>query len=179
MPSSSTLRLLVMLAFLVVAVIPDVRHRRIPNMVTVPGALAGLALAAFEEGGFPAAGLIGALVALVVGFPLFAIGALGAGDAKLLAMVGTFVGPGGLLSVIVYGGVAGGLLAIASAGRRGVILPLLLSAKELVVYLVTFGRRGTRRTLDTPGAETVPYGLAIAVGALVAWFIPLSVGTLP
>ena len=179
MMSLPLLRLLVMAAFLLAAVVFDVRSRRIPNGLTVGGALAGTALAAFEAGGFPVSALLGALVALLVSFPLFAVGALGAGDSKLFAMVGTFVGPGALLSVLLYGGVAGGVLALGTALSSGRILPLLLSAKELIVYLVTFGRSGTRRTLATAGGDTVPYGVAIAVGALVAWFVPLSLGGLP
>ena len=178
MVSLATLRFVVMTAFLLVAVVSDLRHRKIPNRITMTGALAGLLLGALEQGGLPTAGLIGAFVALAVSFPLFALGGLGAGDAKLLAMVGTFVGPGGLLSVLIYGGIAGGILAVGSAARRGVILPLFVSAKELMIYLVTFGRQGQRKTLETPGAEAVPYGLAIAVGALVATLYPLSLGAL-
>jgi len=34
---------------------------------------------------------------------------------------------------------------------------------------VTFGRIGDRRTLSTPGAVTVPYGVAVAAGAVTAW----------
>ena len=100
MTTLPVLRLLVLAAFLLVAVIHDLKSRRIPNRVTVTGALVGLVLATLEQGAFPGSALLGAAVALVVCFPFFALGALGAGDAKLFAMVGVFVGPGGLLSVL-------------------------------------------------------------------------------
>jgi prepilin peptidase CpaA len=180
MSAFPVLRLVIMAAFLLAAVVLDVRERNIPNRLTVGGALAGTALAALEIGGFPLNALLGALVALVVSLPLFAAGAVGAGDSKLFAMVGTFLGPGALLSVLLYGGLAGGALALAVAVKHGRILPLLLTTKDLMVWLVTFGRSGERRTLATAhGADTVPYGVAIAAGALVAWFVPLTLGASP
>ena len=136
--------------------------------------LVGVAFTAVEVGGFPSLAVLGALLGLALGFPFFALGALGAGDAKLFAAVGAFVGPGGLLPVVLYGGLAGGVLAVGSSIRRGVILPLLLETKNLLVYLITLGRSGERRTLDSSGAHTVPYGVAIAVGTVAALVFPLS-----
>jgi len=40
----------------------------------------------------------------------------------------------------------------------------------MVKYLAWFGRFGYRPTLESQGAMTVPYGLAIGVGSLVWWF---------
>jgi Flp pilus assembly protein protease CpaA len=67
--------------------------------------------------------------------------------------------------------VAGGVLALAEAGRRGVILPVLFRSRQLVGHWATGGRSGERLTLASPGAVTVPYGVAIAVGGLAAWFL--------
>lgn len=175
----STLKLLALTTLLVTAVVTDVRSRRIPNWLTVSGAVAGLGLAAVEMGSFPSTSLFGIMVALALAVPLFALGGIGAGDAKLLAAVGAFTGPGGLLPVVLYGGVAGGVLGFLMALRRGVILPVLAGTRDLMLYLVTFGRHGERRSLDMPGAHTVPYGVAIAAGALAAWFFPISLGGLP
>jgi prepilin peptidase CpaA len=169
-------RLTALTILLSIAVVTDVRERRIPNRLTLSGGLLGIVLGALAVGGFPVSSLAGAAIALIVAFPFFALGGLGAGDAKLLAMVGTFVGPAGLLPVVLYGGIAGGLLALGSSLRRGTIIPLLLRSRDLFVYLVTFGSRGTRWSLDDPGAEAVPYGVAIAVGALGAWFFPIVMG---
>ena len=154
----------------------DVRERRIPNWATLPGVLAGLALSAVEVGGFPGLALLGALVALGLGFMLFALGGVGAGDAKLFAAVGAFVGPGGLLPVLIYGGLAGGVLAVGSSLRQGVTRSALRNTKDLLVHVLTLGRYGERRTLDSPEAHSVPYGVAIAVGAVAALLFPLSLG---
>lgn len=162
-----------------VAVYTDLRERRIPNKVTMPGLLLALALASFLEGGFPLGALAGAGLALAITFPLVALGGIGAGDAKLLTAVGAFVGPGGLLSVFIYGGLAGGVLAMANAVQRGAFLGILVNMKNLLLHWVTLGRGGQRISLNSPGAQTIPYALPIAAGALLTWFFPFSVGGLP
>lgn len=170
---------LALAVLLTAAVFTDLRERRIPNAVTIPGLVAGVILAAVAAGGFPGSALGGVIVAFLVTVPFVALGGVGGGDAKLLTAVGAFVGIGGLLSVLLYGALAGGVLALANAIRRGAILGVLMNTKSLIVYLVTFGRHGERIALDSPGAESVPYGLAIAAGALAAWFFPLSLGGPP
>lgn len=176
MTALATLKLAALLAMLGVAVATDLRERRIPNRLTVLGALTAVALSAFSGGGALGASLLGMATALGLSIPFFALGALGAGDAKLLAAVGAFVGIGGLLPVLLYSAMAGGLLGIASAVRRGVILPALLQARGLLVYAATVGRRGSRTTIDDPNAQTIPYGVAIAAGTVVACLFPLSIG---
>jgi prepilin peptidase CpaA len=174
MPLLSLLRLAALAIVMVIAVVYDVKENRIPNRLTVIGFLVALILGAFSAGGFPGSALIGAVAALAISIPFFALGALGGGDAKLFAVAGAFLGPGGLFSVFLYGGLAGGVLALASAARRGVLLAVLTNTKNLLVYLVTMGRRGERVSLASEGANTVPYGVAIAAGALLAWFFPVS-----
>lgn len=175
----SSIQLLTLVALLGAAVFTDLRERRIPNRITVSGLLAGLAIAGLLEGGLPLAALGGAGIALLVALPFVALGGLGGGDAKLLVAVGAFVGPGGLLSVAIYGGLAGGLLALGTSVRNGMILPVLLNSGKLFVHLITLGRHGERFALDSPQAQSVPYGLAIAAGALATWFVPLSLGGTP
>jgi prepilin peptidase CpaA len=160
------------------AVYWDLRDRRIPNSVTITGLMLALAMSLILKELAITASLAGAGLALILSFPLFALGGIGAGDAKFFTAVGAFVGPMGVLAVIVYGGLVGGALALADAARRGVIVPLLWSTKNLAVHLLTLGRYGERFTLATPGAQTLPYGVAIAIGGLAAWFLPLPGGAL-
>jgi prepilin peptidase CpaA len=174
-----TLHLIALVILLSVAVYTDLKERRIPNKLTGPGLVVGLVLAGILEGGFPVMGLLGAFLALILSFPLVALGGLGAGDAKLLTAVGAFVGPGGLLSVALYGALAGGVLALAGALRRGTLISALMNSLQLIVNVITMGRHGERFGLDTPGAHSVPYGVAIAAGALATWFAPFSIGGFP
>ncbi|HSM04689.1 MAG TPA: prepilin peptidase [Longimicrobiales bacterium] len=176
MPTLAFLQFLAMSVMLGIAVVTDVRERRIPNVVTVSGAGVALILAAVAAGGVPGGALLGMVVALAATLPLFALGALGAGDAKLLAAVGAFVGVGNLLPVVLYAGLAGGLLGLVSSIRRGVIIPVLMETWNTVLYIVTLGRRGRRQTIEDANAQTIPYGVAIAAGAMATWFFPITFG---
>lgn len=168
------LQLLALLIMLGLGVYSDLRERRIPNRVTASGLLAGLAIGTLLEGGVPVEALGGAGLAFLLAFPIHALGGFGAGDAKLLTATGAFVGPSGVLSVFVYGALAGGLLALLNAVKRGAILGLLVNFKNLFVYWVTRAKAGHRMDLNDPGASTLPYGVAIAAGAVLAWLFPLS-----
>jgi prepilin peptidase CpaA len=175
----TALKFAAMVTMLVLAVATDLSERRIPNKLTVSGAIAALLISTIEVGGIPASSMLGLVTALAVTIPLFALGALGAGDAKLLAAVGAYTGIGGLLPVVLYSGVAGGVLAIVTATRRGVILPVLLQTRGVLMHTISFGRYGSRTTIDDPDAHTIPYGVAIAVGSVVAFFFPFSLWVTP
>jgi len=159
----------VFIAIMIVAAGTDLRTGRIPNKLTGAGLAAAFVLLA--PGG-PAAlwgGVAGAALAFALTFPLFAMRALGGGDVKLLTVAGAFLGTGRVVPALLITAIAGGVLALAEAGRRGVLLPVLFRTRQLAGNLATLGRTGERMTLASPGAVTIPYGVAIAVGALAAW----------
>src|SRR5687767_7661223 len=153
----------------------DFRTRRIPNWLTAGSLFIALVLKGLAG---PAAfwdGLMGAGLGLAVGLVLFAVRALGGGDGKLMIAVGAFLGyermPGALLAI----GVIGGFLGLGEAIRRRVILPSLYNAVDMLRRWITFKRAEEPRTIESPGAVTVPYGVAISAGAIAWWFwgVPL------
>ena len=149
----------------------DLRTRRIPNWLTAAGMLAAPFLWGLFAG--PAAALasfVGGLLALVVGMTLFALGALGGGDAKLLVVTGAFLGPARLVSALLVIGITGGLLALGVAASRGRLMSTLANAVSMSTYLATLGRKGAHQRVQSTGALTVPYGIAIAAGSLMTWF---------
>jgi prepilin peptidase CpaA len=160
-----------LIATVAICALMDVRQRRMPNLLTI-GALAvalvfraTLGVEALLYGGF------GAVLALAVLVPLFAMGGVGGGDAKLLIAVGAFLGPKGFIVALLATAITGGVMAATYATQRGVILPALLNTRGLLTWVVTGGRRGERTTLQMEGAVSVPYGVAIAVGTLFAlWY---------
>ena len=153
-----------------VAGLLDLRTRRIPNWLTLGGLLAALVLRA-ATGVHPLLdGLAGAGLGFGIGIALMVLGALGGGDGKLLMAVGAFFGLRPFVGALLLIGVLGGLLGIVEAVRQRAILPAVYNAGGMLRRWATLGRRGDAvRTLDSPGAVKVPYGVAIALGAVVWW----------
>src|SRR5438067_2208881 len=93
----------VLLALVLGAAVYDARYRKIPNWLTVTGVLVGLSLNAFQYGAVGSQvirpswfGLLFGLKGLAMGFFiylfLYVLRAMGAGDVKLMAAVGSMVG---------------------------------------------------------------------------------------
>jgi hypothetical protein len=66
--------------------------------------------------------------------------------------------------------IIGGMVAVVDAGRRGALYPVLFNCGEILRHWATFGRRGANRSFSSVGALTIPYGVAIAAGALLWWY---------
>jgi len=149
----------------------DVRERRIPNLVTVAGAIAALLLRVSLGWGPLLEGLLGAGLALLVALLPFALGLLGGGDVKLLGAVGAFVGADRLFGGLLLIAVVGGVLALVEAVRQRALRRTLASTVAVGKQWMLFGRAGVAPTLESPGIMAIPYGVAIAVGSLVWWFM--------
>ena len=176
-PAAWQALLLAFLTFgLVVAVVSDAAVRRIPNTVVLTLLLAGVVLHTIgptptlqSTGIFslePAAlgflkSMAGALIALLVFLPFYAIRALGAGDVKLLSGVGAFAGTAAFLNIALWVLLAGGVLAVIRLAITG--HPRLLMANMTAVMT---GQFKPAQTL-----WRMPYAVAIAMGvaAHAAW----------
>jgi prepilin peptidase CpaA len=155
---------------LAVAAWTDYRSRRIPNALTMSGLAVALLLRAVVGPDAIIEGLVGVLLALVLTLPLLMLGVMGGGDAKLLMAIGAFMGPTHFLWAGILIAIIGGMIAVVDAGRKGVLLPVLFNCGQIMKHWATFGRRGANRSFATVGALTIPYGVAIAAGALLWWF---------
>ena len=129
----------------------DIRCRRLPNWLCALGLASGLGVA-LAHGGFAMAGsaLVHAAVALVVGMGLFALGAIGGGDAKFYAA-----------------------LAAWFPLAHGFLLAMGIALSGLLLLAVWFpmSRRVMRANVNIPADSAfrkMPYGVAIALGAIVA-----------
>jgi prepilin peptidase CpaA len=149
----------------------DLRTRRIPNWITVPGAALGFGLHAYY-GGFH--GLLTALAGAALGLGIFVIfyltGGMGAGDVKLFGAVGALVGPQALVLVFVFTGLLGGIAAAGLAAFRGRLRATLERTRELAVHLGGLRWQEVRATSVAAGPEALrlPYGVVIAGGTLVS-----------
>ncbi len=166
-------------AVLACAVATDVRSRRIPNKLVLLGLLSGLALQATVTPGaglfsepFGALGLLqggaGMLVGLVLLLPMYALGAMGAGDVKLMAVIGTFLGPLEVLGAGLSSVLAGGVLALLVALFQGSLRKVTGNVKVMVLGSVLRGMSGGSARIDAPPAATgqLPYAVAIASGTV-------------
>jgi Flp pilus assembly protein protease CpaA len=116
-----------------VSAVIDLRSRRVPNPLTLGVAALGLTLAALGLSGHsPMGAVAGLALGLLLMLPGHVIGATGAGDVKLLAALGTLLGPRGVVVAFVYAALAGGLLALIVARRRRVLRQTLERTATLV-----------------------------------------------
>jgi prepilin peptidase CpaA len=165
------IRTAVLLLTLGAAVVTDLTRRVIPNWLTATAFVVGLGLAAVEGLGTLLLCLSGAVLMAAIGVPLFAVRVLGGGDVKLLIALGALVGVGRLPGVLAFTCAAGALLALLDAARHRVVVPLLLDCRDALTYYLTLGRRGRPMPVGTDARLSVPYAVAIGIGALAAWFV--------
>ncbi|MDD3528996.1 MAG: A24 family peptidase [Gallionellaceae bacterium] len=139
--------LAVLIAWAAVLAYHDWRWRRLPNWLLAFGALIGAihwaAHGVMPYGAPPLDGLLAALLALVVLWPAYRLGWMGAGDVKFLATIGWLGGHQVLLTVFLAGALVGGLLALAILAPS---LANLFAGAELSARL----------------RRRVPYGAALA-----------------
>lgn len=168
MPIATWLDLL-LLILVVSAAIIDLTIRKIPNLLLLGGWLGALGL--YSSAAAPGAALGAALGGAVIGFvlflPLYVVRGMAAGDVKLMATVGFFLGPlstvyaciltwclGGAMALVII--LLTGRWAAAYANLREMLLPILL-------------RLGPPPPGDAPVRKSVgsmPYGVAIALSTL-------------
>lgn len=143
----------------------DIRTRRVPNPLTVSIALAGIACAVAQLGAVSVPQAFGGLaLGLALMLPGHVIGATGAGDVKLFAALGTFLGPTGILFGFLYTAIAGGALALAVAAQRRVLRE---TVESTAIFIYT---RGVNAAAIEHSASNnrFAYAPAIALGTLVA-----------
>jgi prepilin peptidase CpaA len=161
---------LILIGCLAVCTFTDLRRRKIYNAVVFP-ALA-LAIAGHSwAGGWEGAAL--SLTGFAAGFGLLLIpylmGGMGAGDVKLLALIGALQGASFAFSAAVYMALFGLLMSILYMAAQ----PKTRSFLKFVLYTVYAWRNGVRMPMPRRGdamTATMPYGVAIAAGTLIALF---------
>ena len=142
----------------------DLRSRRIPNWLTVPGLLVGVA-ANTVLGGWSGlrTSLLGAVVGLALLLPFVLLRSLGAGDWKLAGALGSFAGPSMLVDLLLGSVFVAGVMAVALVIYTGRVRQTIRNIGHILISLVTFRLPGSRVSLDNPDALKVPYGVALAL----------------
>ena len=154
MELQAPLTLLALVTLVLTAVVCDLRTRRIPNVLVVIGIALGLSLqtvAPMGGGLFASSGgasglgsaLLGGIVGLALFLPLYALRMLGAGDVKLLAMVGVWLGAPSVAWTALWTLLAGGVLALAVALGTGVLRQVLANLRVMLTSPIV--QAATRR----------------------------------
>lgn len=167
-------RLCLLTAFLLAAVYSDLAERKIPNRVVLSGAaIAVLCQTVLPDGDGLWASVGGLGLGLALFLPLYLLRAMGAGDVKLMAMVGAYLGYGQILGAVLAVFVAGGVMALVETARRGALRRLLDNLKLMFLGSLFRLSVGQLPVPDTPvqSVGKLPYAVAIATGTLayVAW----------
>jgi prepilin peptidase CpaA len=161
-----------------VAAASDLRSRRIPNILVLCGLAAGLFFQAVAPEGhgllarwFGSVGLLqglyGVLVGLAIFLPFYMLRTLGAGDVKLLAMLGAWFGPHPMVGVAIFTMVCGGLLALSVALWTRSLRQALGNIGFMLTDTLVRATATGRTTVSAPARTTgrLPYAIAVMAGA--------------
>ncbi len=166
-----------------VAAWTDLRSRRIPNWLTVPGLLIGVgANTALSGWSGLKASLLGAAVGLALLLPFVLLRSLGAGDWKLAGALGAFTGPSLLVNLLLLSVLVAGVMAVGLVIYKRRTRQTIRNIGHILVSLVTFRLPGSRVSLDDPESLKVPYGVALAFtvvlyGVAQVWGVNLLSGS--
>jgi prepilin peptidase CpaA len=180
MELQAILSLLALIALVLTAVVCDLRSRRIPNALVASGIALGLFIQTVASAGgglfshpagalglFPA--LLGGLLGLGLFLPLYLLRAMGAGDVKLLAMIGVWLGAPAIAYAALWTLLAGGVLSLAWALGTGVFGRVLANLRDM--FLASWVRvqagAGVAVAVPTSATGRLPYAAAIACGTAV------------
>jgi len=161
----------VLLGFLGGAAYCDLATHRIPNQLILAGLAAAFVLRVPFGLDSCLVGAGGFLAALVLSMAFFALGAIGGGDAKLLAVVGAYVGLRGLPLALAYIVPLGAAFAVLMMARRGLLFLLFHNTFQLLASRRMVARENGVRILESEGSLVFPYAVPIAIGTVVCWYV--------
>lgn len=155
--------------FVLIASVYDIRTGRIPNLLILSGCLAGLLLSAAGISISLSASLKGMLLPLLFPGVLFAFGIMGAGDIKLMCMIGLYTGAGSVFRII--------CLAFAAAAVQSVFLlkdperrmGVFGGFHRLMLFFAPTGGawRGERYLEQAPAKCKIRFSPAVLVGLVL------------
>jgi prepilin peptidase CpaA len=163
---------------LFIATITDVLRNKIPNAVSLGGIAAGFICQGWFAGTEGLlSGFLGMLVGLSIFLPFYALRAMAAGDVKLMAMVGAFVGPTVALVSVASTLILGMVLALGYIAVWGKGMKLFRRYGLIVkTFFLTFKWVYIPPPDDDAGAMRFPYAMAIFAGtAFSLWYSDIAV----
>jgi prepilin peptidase CpaA len=168
----------VLVVAVIIAAVTDLRCGKVFNWLTYPMILGGLfahaLIGGWMGGAYDVLGLKESLFGILWCWPLLVawlMGGIGGGDVKLQAGIGAVAGQGFALSVLFYGLIVAGLMAI-------VVMMYRRRAKETLGrvfrFLVLAAVRAKPGDPSVPDSPTIPFAFALCLGTVAAgvqWLI--------
>lgn len=157
---------ILLITLIIICTVTDLRERKIYNNVLFPALAAAWIIHTLTGGMY---GLVEALSGTAAGLGIllipYLLGGMGAGDVKLLAVIGGIKGAGFVMMASLYMAVAGGIMALfvffLHRGGKGRIIQIIYFFHGLFTG-IRFPILANEEAMKT----TYPYGVAIAAGTL-------------
>lgn len=162
------LTMVVLVVLLIAAITSDVKSRRIPNKLILIGLASGFIFQLLPGAQGAKAAVLGGLTGLAIFIPFYMLRTLGAGDVKLFAVVGVFLGVKPTLYAALWTMIAGGVLSLTWALCTGVLRQVLINLHAMCVTTLINAQTGGGLKVEAPTKTgRLPYAIAIAAGTLV------------
>jgi prepilin peptidase CpaA len=157
----------VLLLLVSIAAVNDLATRRIPNRLLLAGLACAFCLRLLSSDPLSSlqAALGGMGVGLAVFLPFYMVRGMAAGDVKMMAVVGAFVGPGDAFETAILSWCAGGVMALLLVLLNGRVRQVLGNMKGILCSVWLPGM-GVTAPVVQPSVGSMPYGVAIAVGTI-------------
>ena len=157
-------------AILILAAWIDGKELKVPNWITFPMVLSGLIYSVCVGGwGGVGTGLAGMATGLLCLLPLYAVGGMGAGDVKLMAGIGAWLGWQITLEAFCVSVVVGAIMAVCMVLFRGTWkhhyenFLMILSEWMVIKNPYELSRIAAERK---PRMALLPYGIPICIGSI-------------
>jgi prepilin peptidase CpaA len=150
------------------AAVTDLAIRKIPNLFLLLAWCAVVSLHLADTAPIPALGnaLGGALVGFAFFLPLYVVRGMAAGDVKLMATVGLFLGPPETAKACILTWCAGGVMALVMILFTRRWSDAYANLRSLILPMLRIGSTVQAASLARPSVGSMPYGLAIAIATL-------------
>lgn len=154
-----------------IAAFTDWREHKIYNKLLFPALLIAFILHLYQGG---VLGLMASFWGAIIGFiilllPYF-LGGMGAGDVKLLTVIGAFGGAHFVIVSFLIGAIIGGLISICLLIRQKALLHTM---KYYLFFFPIVRKYGDlSETISNAHQDKFPYGIALALGAFIVMFLP-------
>lgn len=160
-------QLAILIVLVVAATAVDIREHRIPNWIVATGLLMAFGfhmLSPYGQG--PMFTLAGMAIGMATLMPFYVMGVMGAGDVKLMGMIGAFIGTAGVIAAVLATMVAGGVLALLASAYKRTLPTLVANLRTMIVqrHIRELGGAVSGPGSQPESAGKLPYAVAIAAG---------------